>query len=641
MKNKGFTLIELIVIIAVLAILVLLATPKFLNYTKDAKLTQIINDVKVTEGILEIYLIKNNDTLPPNGTSISSDAIKTEVPKNKVFDTKGLVQNEEQVTGSVFEILSKDFVKKTSNSKLNGEFIASSKGKVYYIHDKAIKDVSDKSPEDESPEDEWKCITETKTWPEPLTVDEIDDLINQGYIPVASAKELNQIREENTPLTFGKGTQWEGVYVSGLDKSYIQVQDIDLSEYDESHINYGEGKGWQSLGTDYDTVFTGNYNGGNFDISNLYMKYSDGREGGLFGVVGGNVIIENIKLNNVIAIHEDYSTGGGYAMTALVGFSEGSTITMNNIKINNAEFKGSEAVGALVGYADDVTLNVNNISANNVKIEAKGLSRVGLLVGHLYSTNLNQMTNVEVTGSINALDGESEWVGGVVGHVEGDIRIEKVKADIEFLNLDEANSVGVVTGLTDGYTEYYDVEAVGDISVKSGEYLGGLTGSIFGGGQIVRSSYVGNISGGSSIGVGGLAGEAYGDIDIVDSYTAGSLSGGDIVAGYIGEMWGDIYSEMYGDIKITNSHSVMDIEGTEETSSVGSIIGEFYGRDITMTNTYYTSEASSLGGTRVTLEEMSDIATFEGWDFEQHWAMGEEGYPVFNKCINGSPNSNR
>lgn len=38
LKKKGFTLTELIVLIAVLGILVLMAAPKFLGYTADAKM---------------------------------------------------------------------------------------------------------------------------------------------------------------------------------------------------------------------------------------------------------------------------------------------------------------------------------------------------------------------------------------------------------------------------------------------------------------------------------------------------------------------------------------------------------------------------------------------------------------------------
>lgn len=52
-RKAGFTIIELIVVIAVIAILVLLATPKFLGYTQKAKTTQILNDVKAAENTLD------------------------------------------------------------------------------------------------------------------------------------------------------------------------------------------------------------------------------------------------------------------------------------------------------------------------------------------------------------------------------------------------------------------------------------------------------------------------------------------------------------------------------------------------------------------------------------------------------------
>lgn len=58
-ENNGFTLIELIVVMAIIAILVLLAAPSFLGYTKDAKVTAMKQDTKVLSNAAELYHIEN------------------------------------------------------------------------------------------------------------------------------------------------------------------------------------------------------------------------------------------------------------------------------------------------------------------------------------------------------------------------------------------------------------------------------------------------------------------------------------------------------------------------------------------------------------------------------------------------------
>ncbi|NMA86823.1 MAG: type II secretion system protein [Tissierellia bacterium] len=56
-NKKGFTLIELIVVMAIIGILVMLAMPKFMGYTEKAKLTKIQNDIKVAENKVEELLV--------------------------------------------------------------------------------------------------------------------------------------------------------------------------------------------------------------------------------------------------------------------------------------------------------------------------------------------------------------------------------------------------------------------------------------------------------------------------------------------------------------------------------------------------------------------------------------------------------
>lgn len=128
-KEKGFTLIELIVVIAILGILVLLALPKFLGHTEDAKLVQIKNDVKVIENALEIKLLDDSDYIANKGwESISLETMNGYVEEGSLFDSKGKV-DEEILGGEFYIIEDEDELAKT---KLNGKFIAEKGGKVYY-----------------------------------------------------------------------------------------------------------------------------------------------------------------------------------------------------------------------------------------------------------------------------------------------------------------------------------------------------------------------------------------------------------------------------------------------------------------------------------------------------------------------------
>lgn len=59
LNKKGFTLIELIVVIAVIGILVLLAAPKFLGYTRDAHVAAMKADAKILSNAALVYHIDN------------------------------------------------------------------------------------------------------------------------------------------------------------------------------------------------------------------------------------------------------------------------------------------------------------------------------------------------------------------------------------------------------------------------------------------------------------------------------------------------------------------------------------------------------------------------------------------------------
>lgn len=85
MKNKkGFTLIELIVVIAVIGILVLLAAPKFLGYTKDAHVAAMKADVKTLSNAALVYNIDQEtksgaDAWPVTEVTATTTGLGTEI----------------------------------------------------------------------------------------------------------------------------------------------------------------------------------------------------------------------------------------------------------------------------------------------------------------------------------------------------------------------------------------------------------------------------------------------------------------------------------------------------------------------------------------------------------------------------------
>lgn len=130
-KNKrGFTSIELIVVMVIIAALVLLAVPRFIEKTNEAKMTQIKNDVRVAEDKLTELLIKNPvvyDNWVEADKSILQGYIESK--DEQLFGRGGPVLELE--AGSYKEVGEK-FVENI-NSQLGGEFFANEKGTVYYF----------------------------------------------------------------------------------------------------------------------------------------------------------------------------------------------------------------------------------------------------------------------------------------------------------------------------------------------------------------------------------------------------------------------------------------------------------------------------------------------------------------------------
>ncbi len=60
-KNRGgFTLVEIMIVVAIIALLAAIAVPNFLRARKRSQATRILEDLRMIDGAIDLYAIENN-----------------------------------------------------------------------------------------------------------------------------------------------------------------------------------------------------------------------------------------------------------------------------------------------------------------------------------------------------------------------------------------------------------------------------------------------------------------------------------------------------------------------------------------------------------------------------------------------------
>lgn len=392
LHKKGFTLIELIVVMAIVAILVLLAAPRFLGYTKNANVTAMEQDVKVLSDTAELYRIDNGEW--PIIDRITSHGVGGVDKLYSIDATKldGFVKN---IKGDIDEY----------GIAINGTH----KGKVFNI--KGVRDKND-----------IPHYGHSNSGNGIYSRFEIEEFMSQGYVPIASAEDLNKVRKN-------------------LSGNYIQVANIDLS-----HI-----ENFKPIGQ-ISSSFEGVYNGGGFTISNLTIESGEGV--GLFGNTK-NSTIKNIGLTNIDVTGSSYVGG-------LVGLNNNGSIIEDSFAIGTT--KGEYTVGVLVGGNYNGSVITNSYSEGS----AKGGRYVGGLAGdNRYNSSIKQSySTADATGSGR--------VGGLLGVNTGSL-VENTYSTGDATNLDGEPYVGGLIGVNWKMGEVKNSYSVGTVvSNEANSHINGL-----------------------------------------------------------------------------------------------------------------------------------------------------------------------
>jgi prepilin-type N-terminal cleavage/methylation domain-containing protein len=85
-KRYGFTLVEIMIVVAIIALLASIAVPGFMRARKRSQAARILNDLRILDGAIDLYAIENNKV---TGAAPTFSDLKVYLKKGSILYNTG------------------------------------------------------------------------------------------------------------------------------------------------------------------------------------------------------------------------------------------------------------------------------------------------------------------------------------------------------------------------------------------------------------------------------------------------------------------------------------------------------------------------------------------------------------------------